>query len=103
MAALVRFVGDSPLSQGLFAWTSMHNLCIVQTEVTYPYNGPMLVLSPTAGNQIEFRYADSPDESKQWHRTVDTDQAVGRLLSFLDQLRWFPAEVLKPLSHRTVE
>jgi hypothetical protein len=101
IAGLARFIGDSPLARGLFAWTSMNDLCIVQTEVGYPYDEPMLVVSPTAGNQIEFRYVDTPDKTKQWHRIVEPDEAIARLLSFLDQLRWVPADVIKSLGQGT--
>jgi hypothetical protein len=103
LATVARFIDESPLAGGLHAWTSMHTLCIVQTEVSYPYQGPMLVVSAAAANQIEFRYADTPDKTKQWHRTVDPDQAVERLLSFLDQLRWFPVDVLESLGYRRVQ
>jgi hypothetical protein len=97
MARLARFISETHLARGLFAWTAMHDLCIVQTEVTYPYDGPRLVISPLAADQIEFRYVDTFVTAKQWHRIVDFGQAVPRLLGFLEQLRWFPAEVLKSL------
>jgi hypothetical protein len=66
MAGLARFISETPLARGLFAWTSTHDLCIVQTEVTYPYGGPKLVVSPIAADQIEFRYVDSFDKARQW-------------------------------------
>jgi hypothetical protein len=96
LAVLARLVGNSPpLAHGLFGWTSMHDLCVVQTEVTYPYHGPKLIVSPLATGQIELRYIDTPDKTKHWHRIVDADQAVPQLLKFLDQLRWFPAQTLR--------
>ena len=94
---LARKVSESPLAPGLFAWTSMFDLCIVQQQVTYPYRGPFLRISPISEDQVEFRYEDTPDKWKQWHRTVDADEVTSRLLKFLDQLRWFPANVLKQL------
>ncbi len=96
LAALARKISESPLAPGLFAWTSMHDLCIAQAEVTYPYDGPYLRLSPSA-DQIELRYVDSSYRAKQWHRTIEADQAFGRLVKFLNELRWFPPEVLDPL------
>jgi len=48
---------------------------------------------------IEFRYIDTYDKSKQWHRTAEADPAWARLIKFLDQLGWFPANVLEPLSN----
>jgi hypothetical protein len=55
-------------------------------------------MAPVSEDRIEFRYLDTLDKAKQWHRTVDADQALPRLIKFLDQLKWFPADVLKSLS-----
>jgi hypothetical protein len=65
LATIARRISETPLSS-LFAWTSMLDLCIVQTEVTYPYDGPLLRLSPTSKDQIELRYVDTMIEAKQW-------------------------------------
>ena len=67
----------------------MFDLCITQTEVIYPYFGPYLRVKPLFNGQIEFRYLDTTDESKQWHRTVASSEAIPRLRSFLSQLHWF--------------
>jgi hypothetical protein len=98
LAGLARQISESPLAKGLFAWTSMFDLCVVQTPVSYPYDGPLLRIAPVSEDRIEFRYLDTLDKAKQWHRTVDADQALPRLIKFLDQLRWFPADVLESLS-----
>lgn len=95
---LARQISQSPLAEGLFAWTSMFDLCIVQTPVSYPYGGPLLQVSPIGEDQIEFRYLDTLEKATQWHRTVGVDQALPRLIKFLDQLRWFPADVLESLA-----
>lgn len=95
---LAQRINESHLANGLFAWTSIYDLCIVQTPVTYPYDGPLLRLTPVSATQIEFRYLDTFVHAKQWHRTVDAGKAWARLIKFLDQLRWFPAEVLGQLS-----
>jgi len=97
LARLARQISEGPLAKGLFAWTSMFDLCIVQTPVSYPYDGPLLRISPISADLIEFRYLDTFVKAKQWHRTEDTDQAPARLVKFLEQLRWFPAEVLESL------
>ena len=94
---LARQISESPLEKGLFAWLSMFDLCIVQTEVSYPYDGPFLRLSPVSEHQIEFRYIDTHDKAQQWHRTVEAEQALPSLIKFLDQLRWFPEDVLRAL------
>jgi hypothetical protein len=103
LATLARRIADGALSGGKFAWTSMLDLCVVQTEVSYPYNGPLLRISPVSNGQLEFRYEDTMDKTRQWHRTVGADEAFPRLLRFLDQLRWFPAGVLDSVtdSHRS--
>ena len=95
MLTLSRHITASPLASGLYGWTSMLDLCIAQTAVTYPYDGPYLRVSPLAGGQIEFRYLDTHEKEKQWHRTVEAVEAVPRLLKFLHQLHWFPPEDLR--------
>jgi hypothetical protein len=95
MLALVKHVADSPLAAGLHPWTSMFDLFLTQTAVSYGYDGPRLRISPTHNGQIEFRYIDTCDAEKHWHRTVEATEAVPRLLKFLDQLRWFPRESLQ--------
>jgi hypothetical protein len=99
LAGLAKRIKGSPLARGLFAWTSMFDLCIVQTEVSeHPYNGPLLRIAPTSSDQLEFTYEDTTDKTKRWRRTVDASDAFPRLLKFLDQLRWFPRDVLDSLS-----
>ncbi len=100
LGRLARRISESPLAKGLFGWPSMFDLCIVQTPVSYPFDGPLLRVSPISGDQIEFRYVDTHEQSKQWHRTVEADLAWARLIKFLDQLRWFPADVLESLSEK---
>jgi hypothetical protein len=100
LGRLARRISESPLAQGLFASPHMFELDIVQIPVNYPFEGPFLRLSPVLSEDlIEFRYIDTHDKAKQWHRTAEADQAWTRLITFLDQLRWFPAEVLEPLSN----
>jgi hypothetical protein len=67
----------------------MHDLHIVQTPVTYPYDGPCLIISPKADGLVDFRYVDTIIVSKQWHRTVPGSEAFSRLQRFADQLHWF--------------
>ena len=67
----------------------MYDLCITQTVVYYPYDGPFLRVKPLFDGQIEFRYIDTPNKSQQWHRTVPASEAISRLESFLSQLHWF--------------
>ena len=98
LESLAQQISESRLSAGLFAWTSIFDLCVVQTEVSYPYCGPTLRISPVSRDHLEFRYVDTFVRTKQWHRTVDADDAASLLLKFLDQLRWFPPEMLTFLS-----
>ena len=92
---LVCRIEGSSLATGLFAWTSMWDLCITQGEVTYPYDGPYLRVSPMGDGKVCFRYIDTPDEKKQWSRIVDGSETVPQMLKFLTQLRWFPPEMLQ--------
>jgi hypothetical protein len=96
MLVLCQHVANCGLAKGLFAWTSMFDLCITQTEVTYPYDGPYLRVSPLPDGQIEFRYFDTRETINQWHRTVAALDAVPRLHKFLEQLHWFPTQSLQP-------
>ena len=67
----------------------MHDLCIVQTPVTYPYDGPRLIISPAKDGSVEFRYVDTMIEAKQWSRVEPGPAAFDRLQRFTDQLHWF--------------
>lgn len=95
LQSLAQRINGTPLAGGLFAWTSMFDLCIVQTEVSYPYDGPLLRLSPVSKDQVEFRYEDTHLKTRQWHRTVDAGDVMQRLLGFLEQLHWVPSAVLE--------
>ncbi len=89
---LSKYIAGGPLATGLYAWTSMFDLCITQTPVEYPYDGPYLKVSPLRGGRVEFRYLDTQVEEQQWHCAVEVIDTVPRLLNFLDQLHWFPSE-----------
>ncbi len=89
MLRLVEQIEGSDLQGGLFAWRSMHDLCIVQIPVSYPYDGPYLRISPRFDGTIEFRYIDTPVKAKQWVRVVPEGFAFERLLLFTEQLHWF--------------
>lgn len=89
MGDLVSLIINSRYASGLHAWTSMHDLCVVQTPVTHPYGGPYLRVIPRQDGRLEFRYVDTPNASAQWHRTVTAHEGFDRLVRFLDQLHWF--------------
>ena len=98
LASLARRISESPLAQGLFPSPHMlFDLDIIQREVNYPYDGPLLRLSAISDDEIEFRYMDTYKKDRQWHRTVAAEQAWSRLITFLDQLGWFPADLLESL------
>jgi hypothetical protein len=86
MLRLVEQVEASQYARALYAWTSMHDLCIVQND------GPYLRISPLFEGTIEFRYIDTPVFEKQWRRLVREDDAFQRLESFIDQLHWVVRE-----------
>ena len=89
MLDLVEHITPSSYATGLFAWISMYDLCIAQTPVTYPYDGPYLRISPRENGELEFRYLDTAIVNKQWHRTVAGQDAFSQLERFIDQLHWF--------------
>jgi hypothetical protein len=88
MLALIDHISSSYLATGLFAWTSHFDLCIAQAPVTYPYNGPLLSVSPTRDGRLEFRYIDTGVREKQWCRVVDPVSAVQRFDQTIRQLGW---------------
>ena len=89
LGSLARRISYSHLSDGMYAWVSMWDLCIVQTEVSYPYNGPYLCITPTAGDKLTFRYVDTAESRKQWTREVPSGAAWDQFMAFLRQLHWF--------------
>ena len=91
MLELVDHISSSPVGKGLYPWTSMFDLIITQTP-TAPFGGsypmPLLKISPKGNGKIEFRYADTGDEDRQWIREVHQEQATSRFDGFIDQLGW---------------
>ncbi len=67
----------------------MWDLCVVQSEVSYPDVGPYLRISAVSDADLEFRYIDTAFVDRQWVRVVPWDAAWDRLLVFLEQLHWF--------------
>ncbi len=88
MLALIDHISGSHLASGLFAWTSMHDLCIAQVPAKYPYIGPYLRISPVKDGRLEFRYNDTEVRKKQWSREVEAADAVRRFNLFISQLNW---------------
>jgi hypothetical protein len=89
MVRLIDQITSSPY-RSLYAWTSMHDLCITQTSAPYPHEWPYLRISPLFDGRVEFRYIDTHVEQKQWSRIVAEDAAFERLERFFQQLNWFP-------------
>ena len=54
LGALAQRITQTPLANGLHAWTSMFDLCIVQIPVSQPFDGPFLRISPITEDRIEF-------------------------------------------------
>lgn len=95
MLAICERIALSDLAQGIYGWTSVHELCITQTPVTYPETGAYLRISPLSHGRIEFRYFDTMIQQDQWHRVEPQANACARLLSFFAQLGWFSADALE--------
>src|SRR6187402_2797664 len=96
LLTLSEYIENSNLANSLFAWTSMFDLCITQTAVEYPYDGPYLRISPVGyglntsnspadKGKVEFRYIDTYIKEKQWHRTVSPEDVILQLSKFLKQ------------------
>jgi hypothetical protein len=94
MIQLIEDIEASPYAQGIWAWTSIWDLCIAQMPVTHPsYAGPHLRISPLRDGKIAFRYIDTAIEHRQWHRMVPAAEAFPRLERFFHQLHWFGRKV----------
>jgi hypothetical protein len=89
MIQLVEDIETSPYAQGIWAWTSMLDLCVAQMPVTDPLRMGYLRISPLHDGNIEFRYLDTAIEDRQWHRVVPAPEAFARLERFFHQLNWF--------------
>jgi hypothetical protein len=89
MATLVEQIEASPTLSRLYAWTTMASLCIAQTPMTSPTDGPYLIISADPKGSVDFRYLDTMTAAKQWHRVVPGELAFSRLERFADQLHWF--------------
>ena len=85
---LARHIHEGPLSKNLFGWTSIYDLCISQTKMSYPPNGPYLSVTAIGPESVEFRYLDTNIADRQWNRTVQPEQTIARFDRFLEQLRW---------------
>jgi hypothetical protein len=81
------------LGNTLYGWTSMHDLCIQQTDHK-PYSRPYLRISPLLSGELDFRFVDTPVATRQWHRVVPPGDAMTTFSNFLDAVRWI--EVARP-------
>ncbi len=88
MLNFVKEIMSSNYASGLYAWTSMHDMCIVQNAVKYPYDGPTLIISPIFNGTVEFRYIDTHIKERQWNRTVNENELFPTLEKFIEQLHW---------------
>jgi hypothetical protein len=75
------------LRDQIFGWTSMHDLCVQQTD-HQPYTRPHLRISPRRSGEVHFRFIDTPIVARQWHRVVVPDAVASRFARFLDDLKW---------------
>ncbi len=97
MQNLVAGIKRSRYAVGLHGWTSVSELCIAQTPVTYPYEGPYLRISQSKDGRLVFRYIDTSITDKQWHREAEGKKGFEQLERFIDQLHWFVKTPNNPL------
>jgi hypothetical protein len=88
MSKLVNHIRMSPISKGVFLWTSMYDLCIAQLPATKPYDSPYLRVSPQGVDKLKFEYIDSATSRDCWSRTVNATDAIARFDKFIVQLNW---------------
>ena len=87
---LVEAIQASRYAGGLFAWMSMHTICITQSPVPeYPYRGPMLLAIPERSGWVMLRYVDGTEPP--WERTVSPGDAFAQLERFVIARGWLAA------------
>jgi hypothetical protein len=89
MSMLVRDIAAMEFAGQLHPWTSMLDLCISQTASASRHESPYLRVRLLSESEIEFRYMDTAIAARQWCRIESPKNAMGRLLSFFEQLNWF--------------
>jgi hypothetical protein len=89
MSTLVRDIAAMDLARSLHPWMSMLDLCISQTASASRHESPYLRVRLLSELEIEFRYMDTAIAARQWCRVESPKNAMGRLLSFFEQLNWF--------------
>ena len=89
MHMLVRDIAATEFAGQLHPWTSMLDLCISQTASASRHESPYLRVRLLSESEIEFRNMDTAIADRQWCRIESPENAMGRLLSFFEQLNWF--------------
>lgn len=88
MIKLVNHIADSDLGPVLYAWTSMHELCIAQTPTSEAQFGPYVKFKPKAESEIELSLVNTYITERQWRRVAHASEVIPRYEALLDQLRW---------------
>jgi hypothetical protein len=88
LGELAAHIANSAIAQGLFAWTSVYDLCIAQKPNSQPYACAYLRIGVLTNGQVEFRFFDNPLKGQQWTRIEPPDRVKERLYDFLRQLCW---------------
>lgn len=91
---LVGEIMDVKELKSLHPWTAMHDLCISQVAFADPHGSPYLRIRLVSERELEFRYVDTAIDARQWCRVESPENALRRLLSFVEQLNWFGRRVL---------
>jgi len=96
MANLVTEIERSRYKEGLFGWTSMHDLCIAQTSVTYPHFEPYLRISRFHMDNLNF------DTSILTPKRSSGIEWSMELMGFIDW-RGFWSNYIGSLIYRTID
>ena len=89
IADLCAFIEARRIRTGLYGWTSLWTLCVVQKPAAYPHDGPYLSIEPLQDGTVEFRYVDTFNKAKQWSRVEKPDGVIHRFRNTMKQLSWF--------------
>ena len=88
LADLCQKIFNNEFPVVVYGWNSMWDLCISQNEVTYPYDGPYLNISPISANELEFRYVDTQVKTKQRVRVYSAEEYENAFRKFIEELHW---------------
>jgi hypothetical protein len=92
MMTLAEQIETSRYAQGLFAWTSMHTLCIAQTEEPNSNKEVLRISLDTREGALVLDFQETAStlpKYQHWIRRCSPSEGFSRLEQFLRLKKWF--------------